>query len=70
MNKFTNIDIRKVSRGSCRESQCECTEYIRKLDSDTESFLLCLYCGHPPTKHNSILNITKETSPSVGMYTF
>jgi len=63
MNKLTNIDIRGIYRGACQKSQCECTEYICKSDSATESVLLCLYCGHPPINHASMLDIS-----NTGMY--
>ena len=42
MNKITNVDIRRVSRGSCRE----CTEYVRKFDMES-------YCGDPSTKFDT-----------------
>jgi len=36
INKLTNSDIPGMCRdtlGMCRESQCECIEYVRKLDN-------------------------------------
>jgi len=63
MNKLTNIDIRGICRGACQKPQCECTEYICKSDSATESVLLCLYCGHLPINHASMLDIS-----NTGMY--
>lgn len=67
-SNLTNCDIRGVYRGMCQKSQCECTGYIRKSDNAAavETFILCLYCGHPPTKHASLSEINKISN--AGMY--